>query len=368
MTQIKTAIARFDTASFKTTPEGYLDAKVNPTRTGIFTYYYGGKMVRELRHPDDVFKQDSLQSLVNKPVTNDHPKDEMGQHIFLDANTATRYDVGHVYGEHTPSDDNIHTQARVLIKDAAMINQIKAGKVQVSCGYTCDYDETPGEYDGIKYDRRQINIRDYNHLAIVDRGRAGSGAALKFDGAEIEQEQDNNKGDQPMIKVKFDGQDIEVSESAAQTIIEAEANRKADASKVDELEKQIENITNERDELQGKLDAQQSELESYRKQAAQAKLDAFKAEAAEHVDAAKLDSLESEQDVKLAVIAAKFDGEDLSDKPAGYIDGMYQAALKMQKQPENLKKIDSAINTGKPFAGVDLIAAARTQNLKEIRG
>lgn len=367
----RTAIARFDTASFSMTPEGYLDAAVQPTRTGIFIYYYGGKMVRELRRPEEVFKADSLQSLVNKPVTNGHPRDATGMHIFLDANTARSYDVGHVYGTHEPADDGVHTQSRVLIKDAAMISQIKSGKVQVSCGYECDYNDTPGEYQGMKYDREQINIRNYNHLAIVDRGRAGSGVAIKFDGAEIDTEQQSSTiGDQPMIKVKFDGQDIEVSESAAQTIIEAEAKRKADASQIQQLTEQVSNAQTKFDELTGEFKAQEIELKQYREQAAKAKLDSIKAQAAEHVAAEKLDGLETEIEVKQAVIAAKFDGEDLSDKSEGYIDGMYKAAIKMPAQPEssNLKKIDSAMGNGNPFAGQDLISVARAENLKEIRG
>lgn len=173
-----------------------------------------------------------------------------------------------------------------------------------------------------------------------------------------------------MAKIKYDGKEIEVSEDAVQTIADAEAKRKADASEIQELTEQVSSLTTERDELQGKYDAQNVELENYRKEAAQAKLDSFKKEAAEHVPAEKLDSLDSEVEVKKAVIAAKFDGEDLSEKSDGYIDGMYKAAIKMPAQPTstNLQKIDSATGQGNPLRGVDLIDAARKQNLEQIRG
>ena len=38
---------------------------------------------------------------------------------------------------------------------------------ELSCGYYCDLDETPGEYEGQRYDARQRNIRG-NHLALVE--------------------------------------------------------------------------------------------------------------------------------------------------------------------------------------------------------
>ncbi|KKL41024.1 hypothetical protein LCGC14_2367830, partial [marine sediment metagenome] len=42
--------------------------------------------------------------------------------------------------------------------DADAIRNIEAGKVQLSCGYSCDFDPTPGEIDGEKYDGIQRNI------------------------------------------------------------------------------------------------------------------------------------------------------------------------------------------------------------------
>jgi len=366
---MKTAISKFDKSSFKRTPEGYLDAAVQPTRAGVFTYWYGGQMVRELRRPEEVFKADSLSQLINKPVTNDHPKDRAGNFVFLDVNNAKDYELGQVYGEHKKADDGIHTQARVIIKDAQLIDAIESGKVQVSCGYECNYKEEPGEWQGIKYDREQIDITNYNHLAVVKYGRAGSGASIKFDGLEIDPDEINETskiGDQPMINIKLDGADIQVSEESAQAIIEVEAKRKADALEITELTSKVDSLTKERDELNGKFDALNAELEVFQKAQTQAKHDALITEASAFVDADKLQGLNDRQ-VKEAVIASKLDAVDFEQKTDANIDGMYEVVIAHKpeiKETENLKKIDSAINQGKPLAGVDLISAARQQGIR----
>lgn len=363
MSHNKTSLARFDAASFKETPEGYLDASVYPTRTGVFNYWYGGKLVRELRRPEQVFKKDSLESLENKAVTNDHPRDAFGNFVFLDASNTRNYEVGSVYGKHDVSEDGIHTAARVIIKDAETIKAVKSGKVQVSCGYMCDYLEQPGEYQGMAYDREQINIRDYNHLAIVDRGRAGSGAAIKFDGAEVEENIIISEEDQPMVKVKFDGAEIEVSDTAVETIVKAEARLKADAE-------QIENITAERDELKGKFDAVSAEVEQYKAREQQAQLKQLANKAAVHLPGQKLDGM-SEREIKEAVIKSRFDSLDLSAKSDAEISGMFEIVLASPvkvDETDNKKKLDAALNNPVTMRGQDLIAAARSQQIKETRG
>ena len=274
-----------------------------------------------------------------------------------------------MYGEHKKADDGVHTQARVIIKDAQLIDSIESGKVQVSCGYECNYKEEPGEWQGIKYDREQIDISNYNHLAVVKYGRAGSGASIKFDGLEIDPDEINETskiGDQPMINIKLDGADIQVSEESAQAIIEVEAKRKADALEITELTSKVDSLTKERDELNGKFDALNAELEVFQKAQTQAKHDALITEASAFVDADKLQGLNDRQ-VKEAVIASKLDAVDFEQKTDANIDGMYEVVIASKPEiteTNNLRKIDSAINQGKPLAGVDLISAARQQGIR----
>lgn len=369
MSHNKTSLARFDASSFRETPERYLDAAVYPTRTGVFNYWYGGKLVRELRRPEQVFKKDSLETLENKAVTNDHPRDAFGNFVFLDASNTRQYEVGSVYGKHDVSEDGIHTAARVIIKDAETIKAVKSGKVQVSCGYMCDYLEQPGEYQGMAYDREQINIRDYNHLAIVDRGRAGSGAAIKFDGAEIE-EITTSEDDQPMVKVKFDGAEIDVSDTAVETIVKAEAKLKADAEQIESMKSAQEQLKAERDELKGKFDALSAEVEQYKAKEQAAQLAALADKAAIYLPGQKLDGM-SEREIKEAVIKSRFDSLDLSAKSAAEISGMFEIVLASPAkvdETDNKKKLDAALDNSQPMRGKDLIAAARNQQIKETRG
>ena len=57
----------------------------------------------------------------------------------------------------------------------------RCGLRELSLGYELDLDETPGTWNGEPYDAIQKNIR-VNHLALVDKARAGDQARLNTDG------------------------------------------------------------------------------------------------------------------------------------------------------------------------------------------
>ena len=70
-------VIRYDRSSigktFKTS-NGFLRTDAVITRTGIFKYKNpDGTIRRELRRPEEVFKQDALDSIKMIPVTNNHP-------------------------------------------------------------------------------------------------------------------------------------------------------------------------------------------------------------------------------------------------------------------------------------------------------
>ena len=60
---------------------------------------------------------------------------------------------------------------------SAMSDLIEAGKKELSCGYRCEYDWTPGNWRGQPYDAVQRKIRG-NHLALVKKGRMGPDVAV----------------------------------------------------------------------------------------------------------------------------------------------------------------------------------------------
>jgi hypothetical protein len=231
---------RIDTATIgkaRKTDAGFLIAPASLTRTGVFQYRNpNGSIRRELRHPDDVFNRDSLDSYALMPITDDHPDDEYG----VTADTAARYQAGTVGQDVRRADDGKHIDATVCVTRATTIKRIDSGKVELSPGYNCDLEEVPGTYEGQHYDARQRNIR-VNHVAVVDRGRAGHSARIHMDTADaVCVDSGQAIADfpaplqppeaQPMKrKIKVDGVEIEVEGAVADQIEAAQARTASDA-------------------------------------------------------------------------------------------------------------------------------------------
>lgn len=169
-------VKRFDKGSFSEaikTPQGFLRAPAFLTRTGVLTYRTpSGETRRELRKPEDVFDAESLKTLSAIPVTNDHPPE------MLTADNAKKYMVGYTSDAVEKAGDKL--KSFLTLTDAAAILAAEGGKQQISCGYFADLDETPGVWQGEPYDAIQRNIR-YNHVAMVDRGRAGPEVKMRLD-------------------------------------------------------------------------------------------------------------------------------------------------------------------------------------------
>ena len=159
-----------DNSSLRETSDGYLAASVRASRTGI-QQYLGSEMsvdqdiVRVYRPESEVFDKSSLGSFANKPVTNDHPP------VRVTKRNHKKYAVGHV-GEEVARDGEF-VRVGILLTDEDVINDVQGGKVEISMGYTMDLDWTAGVTDsGEAYDASMTKLR-MNHLAIVDKGRAG---------------------------------------------------------------------------------------------------------------------------------------------------------------------------------------------------
>lgn len=147
------------------------------TRSGVFTYLNpDGSERREYRPPEEVFNTDSISSAEGIPVTDDHPVD------MLDAKNARRHAAGALMG--TPRQDGNYLSGPLTIYDESLIKKMDSGKIETSCGYRCEIVKSPGvSPDGERYDVIQRKIR-YNHVAIVDVGRAGS-TRVRMDAAQM---------------------------------------------------------------------------------------------------------------------------------------------------------------------------------------
>jgi hypothetical protein len=118
------------------------------------------------RHPDDVFRPETIASMNGKPVVVYHPDGEVNPDNWKD------HVVGVVMSPRRGSgalDDVI--LADLLIYDRDAIERVRDGLREVSCGYEADYREIePGR-------GRQINIIG-NHVALVEQGRCGPRCAI----------------------------------------------------------------------------------------------------------------------------------------------------------------------------------------------
>ena len=153
------------------TPEGFLRDRPILTSCGIFEYTNpDGSVRRELRLPEDVFSPESLRSYKGAPIVLTH---EAG---LIDKNNVAENQIGTVLSEGERSGDDV--KAEIIVHDTDAMRS--AGLKELSLGYNLDLDETPGVWNGQRYDARQTNIR-INHLALVREARAGEQARLNLD-------------------------------------------------------------------------------------------------------------------------------------------------------------------------------------------
>lgn len=226
---------RFDSA-------GNMVASVLAARTGIQDYagYEVGRpemrIVRVLRPEAEVFAADSLRSFAGAPVTIDHPPES------VTTDNWKTYAVGETDGEVVRDGEAVRVP--FLLRDAAAIREVEAGKREISMGYACDLAFEPGEHEGRPYDAVQRNIR-INHLAIVDHARGGS--ALRIgDGAGGAGDGAGGEGGTNRT-ILFDGRPIDVTPEGA-AAIEALLARLDDADgKAGALEALIAALTADRD-------------------------------------------------------------------------------------------------------------------------
>ena len=183
-----------DRTTRERTPEGMLRASAVITRTGPFSYDSAelglgspGKEIIVERTADTLRHPDTLNSLRAAPMTIGHPEENVGP------DTWRRETVGSVAGE-PYLDSEGFLRADVLAGDRAAINAIENGTVQLSVGYTFDIqpidNPTAG---GATY--RTTGPLVVNHVALVERGRAGPEARILDEGRTMDQATINAIGD-----------------------------------------------------------------------------------------------------------------------------------------------------------------------------
>ena len=319
---------------------GFLVLNAKPTRAGVFKYRNADGTIRnELRHPDEVFKADSMNSLKNKPFTDLHP---MAGKVTTKNSKSLM--VGMVTGGISKTDDD-YIATKITVTDAETISKIESGKqVELSCGYDLDLIEEAGVYNGEHYDAIQTNIK-YNHVASVKAGRAGAKARIYCDSADDAATID--------FEIKLDEEEPMTTKTLIALSVAAASvgtTFKADAINFEidkELQPTIQPLLDRNDalvvfasDLQTKLDAAQGTIDELKTKAdtklspeAMNKLVSERADiigVAGHVglkDFADKDNTE----IKKLVVCSKNDGLNLDGQPEAYVDARFDAVVEQIK-------------------------------------
>ena len=155
-----------------TDQNGALRLKGRAARTGILVYRMAdGSERREYVPPETLFNADSMDVMTGIPLTLNHPAAGVSPDNYNEvvAGAVVATDAQGKY---------LGVDVTVNARDA--IEAVKSGTSQLSCGYFVTTMDMDGQIDGERYDAIQI-ARKYNHLAVVDYGRAGPECSLNLD-------------------------------------------------------------------------------------------------------------------------------------------------------------------------------------------
>jgi uncharacterized protein len=322
------------------TDEGFLRVPGKAARTGIQEYLASelglkdrapNDIIRVYRPAEEVFNDESLQSYLGADVTNNHPPTLVNASTYRNTSVGVVTSVGRQDGDFVIVD--------MVIKDKDAIKAVETGKCELSAGYTAVYDDTPGTTpEGEPYDFRQTQIK-INHVAIVDRARAGAMARI-FD----------NMEKKPMYQITTDtGLKVDVADAAVvdafkrleQRVSDAEAAKETVQAQLDAAMEQVADLTTKcSDEaLKARVEAIARVTSSARKVAG----DEFTCDSVDPVA------------IKRAALAVKRPSIDWAEKSAAYVEAAFDMAVEEPVKPvvdsqlEQLAK-DGAKDINQPVA------------------
>jgi hypothetical protein len=353
------------------------------TRTGVLVYRLpDGSISRQLRLPEEVFDAASLATLRSAPVVrHEHHTRASG---LVDASNWRERSLGHV--EEVRGSGKF-VEGVLVVNDADAADEIERRELSdISCGYTCKHDHTPGVYDGEPYDLIHRNIR-YNHVAALPpgKGRAGTDVRIQLDSNEApvwvfdEENHMAQPNETTKTLIKLDGKDYEYGSPAH--IDKLESNH---ATALEKVRGELTALRLQHDALQGKFDAAEADAEKSKQAAAGAKAkddekftsrvkakvrmvmramrlfgeddDAKEGDDEEDKDESKMDAIDellglSDRDIMIrclnkteAFANAKFDG-----KSDDYVLGLFENL----KDPKPADGVDSVVRAHKRVAHND---------------
>ncbi|QBZ68938.1 head maturation protease [Klebsiella phage vB_KpnM_IME346] len=307
------------------TDEGFLRVPGKAARTGIQEYLASelglkdrapNDIIRVYRPAEEVFNDESLQSYLGADVTNNHPSTLINASTYRNTSVGVVTSVGRQDGDFVIVD--------MVIKDKDAIKAVETGKCELSAGYTAVYDNTPGTTpEGEPYDFRQTQIK-INHVAIVDRARAGAMARIF----------DEERG-RVMLKIDIcDGVSIEVEDAkqaeAIQFVVskskEAQAALDAASAKTDAVQAQLDSANEKIADLTSKCsdEALKARVEAIARVTTSARKVAGHEFTCDSMDPVA---------IKRAALAVKRPSVDWAEKSAAYVEAAFDIAVEEPVKP-----------------------------------
>jgi hypothetical protein len=347
------------------TPSGGVKVPAALTRVGIFEYRRAdGTTQLEFRPPEEVFRDDSLKSFDGAAVTVGHPPGGVS------ADNWSSLAKGHVV-ENSVRRDGAHVASALTIQDGSTIARVDSGELcEISLGYAVDYDPTPGEYEGRRYDGVQRNIRG-NHVALLPKGagRAGPDCALRLDSSAAVCELPENAGAQlpaekDTMKIRLDGKEYEYGSA------EHIAAERADAAKTASTETLVK--ANARaDQAEADLAKEKAKVlelsDSKRFDAAVASAVALRVAAATVLGTEFKCDGKTAREIQIAVIKADakdFTGEGKDD---AYVSARFDLVVEKGTRADSVLNVPAVVERARTDASQDSENADSEKAAKEMR-
>jgi len=242
---------------------GFLHVNVTLCRSGIQEYVGrelgltgndAGKFFNVLRPPDEVTKQESLDTYKNLVVTDEHPNKrwvDLENVKFLQRGQVSNIDIDN-------SQDEVHLKGSMVITDQGLIEKAQNGKVEVSLGYAFKLVAEDGVYNGVSYQFKYTDMIA-NHLSVVSKGRCGSSCSITNDKKHDIIVDEIKKQQGVPVKVKINGKEFDVSDEIAEAL---KAERKSSTDEMDEVKKKVEDEADKVEETEKSNDALQAKVDT----------------------------------------------------------------------------------------------------------
>lgn len=336
-------------SSRKIQATGQMVADAAIARTGVLTYAAKelgsmfadrnpDSLVRVAQLSDDLFSEETLDKFRSAPITIGHPVAD------VDMSNIKELGVGTLEGK--PFQDGERLAASLVLSDATAIDLVNQGTQELSVRAYYELNRVDGQedYDAVR------TICTVNHVAIVERGRAGATCRIS----------DSVEGEVEMIEVPTaDIEVVEVVEVVQEEVVQeeavevtAESHEEAVVEAVEEIidpsKAELEEVKVSLVELSAKYEAAVAELDATKEKVLSD--EAIEALVVERVafykEVAKLSDMDitgkSVIEAKRLVVAALTDMK-MDDRDEVYISTRYDILLEDADDISPMTKVLSSV-------------------------